>query len=83
MEKGRGRNKGERDGRTLSPLVRCPFFKKSSEREIFCEGIVERGSVRLSFSSAGYQRRYFEWHCCENFKECVLFRAVNERYQKK
>ena len=81
--KDREKDKKQRDGRTLSPLVRCPFFKKGSEREIFCEGIVERGSVRLGFSSAGHQRRYFERHCCENFKMCVLFRAVNEKYAVK
>lgn len=79
----RKKNKKRRDGRILSPLSRCPFFKKDGEREIFCEGVVERGTVRLGFSYAGHKKRYFEKHCCENFKSCVLFRAVNEKYAVK
>lgn len=83
MVKSSRKNKPVRGGNTLSSLARCPFFKKTDEREIFCEGVVERGTVRLVFSSPVQKKRYFERNCCENFKNCTLFRAVNEKYEKK
>lgn len=60
--------------------AKCPFYKGSDDKRISCEGIVEESIITVSFSSKknrDTQRRIF---CDDKFKNCEVYRMLNEKY---
>lgn len=72
---GERREKRPQTSKTWNAVnIRCPFFRRHSEREIRCEGVMDRTSFALLFERAKdkafYQQTYCEGRCecCEHYR---------------
>ncbi|MBE6693395.1 MAG: hypothetical protein E7589_01335 [Ruminococcaceae bacterium] len=62
--------------------VRCPFYKKAlpKEKKLKCEGVCEKCSTHLVFSSRAELERFTRTYCCARYWDCGLFWALKEKY---
>lgn len=69
-------------GTNLDPArARCPFFRRSTNNSIICEGIVERSTMQWRFGRTQDRDLQFSVFCCKKFENCELHKAVLEKYQ--
>lgn len=59
-----------------SVVAVCPFFRSDQPCAIFCEGIVDRSTIRLSFKRKEDCDLQFGVFCAAAFKNCEIYRAV-------
>lgn len=62
--------------------VQCPFYKSSTDNEILCEGAADRQTVTVRNRSRSEHRKYMARYCEEGYKECLYYRAANEKYEE-
>lgn len=66
--------------------VKCPFYLSSRigggwHNEISCEGIVEDSVILLRFKTPAKMRMHCEIFCNEHYKNCEIFRMLEEKYE--
>ena len=64
--------------------VKCPFYRDMDDRKLCCEGITDRGSVILRFSSVKHIKKDMNAYCAdlEKCKDCFIHKALMERWDK-
>ena len=60
----------------------CPFYKRQEHQKICCEGIQERSSLYLTFSSPEEQKKYLEQHCnnMDGYCKCKVAIILKSKY---
>jgi hypothetical protein len=61
--------------------AKCPYFRESSKKKIFCEGITDDCFLSLTFISEpkrALQRRLF---CDAKYENCEIYRMLEEKYE--
>ena len=61
-------------------LVRCPYYRYDSDGCIFCEGISEASTLRLSFRTPHARRKHKIEFCRNCWTGCALAQMQNNRY---
>lgn len=65
----------------ISAYVECPFFRYYDGCKICCEGVQERSSIHLAFSSPEERRIYMKSICYSNYEFCMVAKALYEKYE--
>lgn len=61
--------------------VKCPFFLSSGKRKVSCEGITDDCTISLNFITRDKKRLHCEIFCNEHFKNCEIYRMLEEKYE--
>lgn len=62
--------------------VVCPFYTKEASLEIRCEGLCgEDTHTTTSFTRIRDKLAWKEARCCGNYRLCLLFCALNSKYE--
>ena len=67
--------------------VQCPFYQYDESREkggahrIFCEGIVDRSNLVLTYRRKKDFRKQLNIFCCEHYRKCEVYRMLMEKYR--
>lgn len=63
--------------------VQCPFFKRTKNTSIVCEGFREDTTVQLNFMQPGMRNEYMENFCMTEkcWRGCVIYQSTAERYE--
>ena len=61
--------------------VECPFFHYYDGVKLACEGVEDKASTHLVFSSPEDRRNYMKTKCYVNHKDCIMAQALyNYKY---
>lgn len=60
--------------------VICPYYKKTDRQVIFCEGVEENASIRMSFSSNSQKNDYMKEKCMKCWGKCLWADALNRKW---
>lgn len=60
--------------------VLCPFYKFDDwkKRRIVCEGLVDQGTLALTYRLRDDYETQLNVFCCEYYKNCEIFRMLME-----
>lgn len=69
----------------VSSSAQCPFYEEESRHRdaVICEGVTDHSRIHLAFTGERAARRYREWHCYGDYKECPIYKMQMERYASK
>lgn len=56
----------------------CPFYKAEDRDAIYCEGVTDNSTIRLSFS--GSAAAYREEYCSQSWENCLIAKALWKKY---
>ena len=64
--------------------VQCPFFKRTKNTSIVCEGFEEETSLQLNFLVPGMRNAYMDAFCNTEkcWQGCELYQLIAERYKE-
>lgn len=62
--------------------VQCPFYRRSTERQIVCEGLTEKGNLTQSFRRMKDKEKHMGVYCCGRYRECRLYRMLMDKYHE-
>lgn len=64
------------------PDVVCPYYKKSDNIRIVCEGITEASSVHIVFGGKEGTTRYIKTYCAtfSGCRKCRLHKLLDAKY---
>lgn len=63
--------------------VKCPFYSSDDgKREITCEGIAEKSSIRLIFHTNNGYSQYIGGYCCKDYHMCPLYKVLWAKYEE-
>lgn len=65
----------------LAALAKCPFYIRSAEYSITCEGIADGQEVATRFSTAKGKRAYAHKHCEQIDSSCPIRRLLLSKYE--
>ena len=68
--------------RYVSKEVECPFYHSEDEQKIYCEGVNERSSIHLAFSSKTERREYRRKKCSGEYKKCRIAKMLYRKYEE-
>lgn len=60
----------------------CPFYKYEDDQLIYCEGVQNGCSIRLSFAYARDSLKYKMDYCRKDYEKCRVARMLNEKYNE-
>lgn len=63
--------------------VKCPFYIFSSTNRMKCEGVDKTNRIHLVFGDSERARDYLNRYCCKNYKQCRIYRMLDEKYTNK
>lgn len=75
MQEGR-EHKPRADKGSTAVNIKCPFFRRHSNVEIRCEGVMERTSCAILFERVQDKRMYQRSYCETRFDCCEHYRAL-------
>ena len=61
--------------------VKCPFWKGTSQRGIFCEGLRRGETIRRLLPNKHAKAREMKKFCCADYELCGIFQLVYGGYQ--
>ena len=67
--------------------VNCPFFQRSNDKSITCEGVKANTINQVVFRSEQgdflrkEKQQYMNQYCCNNYKECLVYQMLNKKYE--
>lgn len=61
-------------------FAKCPYYRYDSEGCIFCEGISETSTLRLSFHNPKARRQHKHDFCRNCWTGCAIAQMQNRRY---
>lgn len=56
--------------------IRCPFNEGAEKNCIWCEGIVNKSTIRIKFKDARDRLKHQHIFCQEIYKNCEIYRAI-------
>lgn len=62
--------------------AKCPYFCSNTNREIRCEGITDGCTTVLRFNSQKKRNLHRRIFCDAKFKNCEIFRMLEEKYEE-
>lgn len=60
--------------------AKCPFFKRSTKTKITCEGLTDRSSLAIEFSSQNQRNIHRETFCNAKYGFCEIHRMLEEKW---
>ena len=63
--------------------VKCPFFSKTKNERIICEGITDECISVLKFENKKELDKHKTRYCNSHYTECALYKAVEGKYVEK
>lgn len=63
--------------------VLCPFYKSddAQKRRIYCEGIVDRSTLALTYCQRNDYDTQLNVFCCEHYKKCEVYSILAAKYE--
>lgn len=67
--------------------VQCPFYICSNEKSITCEGVQANTSLKSVFRTDDGQilrkdkEEYLNKYCTHNYKECLVYQMLIQKYE--
>ena len=58
--------------------VKCPFYKKSDNNQIICEGMTDDSTIHMCFSCTKSKNNHSKVFCENHYDKCEIYRAVME-----
>ena len=62
--------------------VTCPFYKWEEKPRLVCENPIETAHLTHVFRNGKLFEEYKRKHCCDRFKDCFLFRVLENKYNE-
>lgn len=63
----------------LQAYVRCPYYlRDDGKTKLHCEGFVDDSKIELVFPNKQARRQYINDHCCGDFAQCMVCKAISE-----
>ena len=59
--------------------VKCCFYVDDTRNTIKCEGFISDVTVN-KFTTAKTKKKHYEKKCCDNYRKCRLYRALEMKY---
>ena len=59
--------------------VKCPFYKSETRNTVKCEGIISE-TCSNNFSTSKIRRKHYKEKCCNNYKQCKIYRVLELKY---
>lgn len=59
-------------------FVLCPFFKRRHPNDIVCDGTMEGQEFSVRYSKAEVLDYHAKHLCQKDYKECLLYRMIEE-----
>lgn len=65
-----------------SKYVVCPYYRRSLQNRICCEGLGERNTINLVFEDTHGNDRYRTHYCnsLNNYKHCRVCMMLDQKY---
>ena len=63
--------------------AKCPFYSSSKNERIICEGITDECISILRFENKKCRNRYRARYCDTHYERCSLYKALEDKYEKK
>ena len=63
-----------------SQEVKCPFYIKENENQIYCEGIITKKCIQ-HFINAKKKRQHKSKCCNSDYRQCRHFKTVEQMYE--
>lgn len=63
--------------------AKCPFFGSSGIDRVICEGMNDDCISILKFKGVKSRNKYRENFCDSRYERCHLYKALEEKYEKK
>jgi hypothetical protein len=62
--------------------VVCPFYIRSDQNKIYCEGVNENNTLNLVYEDSNKKRDYSLRYCrnADNYKNCLICQMLNRKY---
>ncbi len=72
-------------GSYADAYAKCPFYQYSDSKQlrIVCEGYTSQASVTTRFRYSSRQAKYLRRYCCDNYKQCRLYKAIEAKYEER
>ena len=67
----------------LDCAVKCPYYIRSAEYSITCEGLNDGQEIATRFSTRDGKEYYAKHHCELIGSKCPIRQMLNEKYEKK
>lgn len=61
--------------------VLCPFYKVETRNTVKCEGVIS-ATCSNNFSTTKTKKEHYEEKCCNKYRDCKLYRILEEEYYK-
>lgn len=60
----------------------CPFYIRTTNNRIHCEGLQKRNTINLVFEDIKKQYEYLRIYCCSlaNYGRCPICEILNRKY---
>ena len=60
----------------------CPFFKRSTEKRISCEGITDGCLTHIEFNSRNKKKMHRKIFCDRKYENCEVYRMLEDKYNE-
>lgn len=61
--------------------AKCPFYQRSSEKNIVCEGIIENSVSVQEFNKKSDREAYRNRYCNNQYSKCRLYDILEKKYK--
>ena len=59
----------------------CPFYQCEVPQSLKCEGVEHGTALHVTFDSKGHKAGYKARFCCGQYRNCMLFRMLEDKYE--
>lgn len=73
---------GDHMAELCAKFVKCPFYRRSDNNRICCEGLEDLTTINLVFQDSNQQRGYKKRLCCDIrcYKDCLIYKMLITKY---
>lgn len=59
----------------------CPFFHRSTDKDITCEGITDGCITKIAFNSRKKKKMHSDIFCNKKYENCEVYRMLEKKYE--
>lgn len=63
-------------------MAKCPFFRKHTALNIYCESPIPDSGVKLTFADQDAKKRQWRIFCCAAYENCELYQPNMDKYEE-